>query len=85
MDLLDELQDKIDVHNTPAFSSSPSRTWKCKKCGKLFTTSLTNRTRNGTGCPYCQNAGVSYPEYLIYHYLLYSGYNDIKHREKIQV
>ena len=42
------------------FSSGSSRLawWKCKKCGNTWRTSVSNRTRIHSGCPYCANLKV---------------------------
>ena len=44
-------------------------TWKCKKCGKTWETSIGNRTRAKSGCPYCNSKGTSFPEQAILYYI----------------
>lgn len=43
--------------------------WKCKKCGKNWETSVGNRTRAKSGCPFCNSKGTSFPEQAILYYI----------------
>ena len=54
---------------TPAnitFGSNKRVWWKCEKCGGEYESCINNRTRKGTGCPYCAGQKV-----LV-------GYNDLQ-------
>lgn len=53
--------------------SSRKGIWKCRTCGKEFTATVANRTRQHSGCPYCagmlptktNNTAVRFPHLLL--------------------
>ena len=70
-DLLEEWD--FEKNNYSPYEVSPYGdtvvTWKCKRCGKNWDTSIGNRTRAKSGCPYCNSKGTSFPEQVILYYV----------------
>lgn len=56
--------------------------WVCEKCKREYSSIMSNRILNNSGCPSCNSNGKSIPEYIIYNYLIHY-YSDIKHRVKV--
>ena len=61
-----------DSSDTVMSYSNKLAIWKCHKCGREFTATVVNRTKNNSGCPYCagrlpskdNNVAVLYPDLL---------------------
>ncbi|MBO4583461.1 MAG: hypothetical protein J5756_00165 [Clostridia bacterium] len=52
-----------------AYTDNKKYWWKCKKCGNIWQTSITNRVR-GTGCPKCRYiTRTSFPERAVFYYV----------------
>lgn len=69
-DLLSEWcyeKNDISPENITPFSDI-SVWWKCKKCGRIWKTSVRNRTRLNSSCPTCNRMGTSFPEQAVYYY-----------------
>ncbi len=55
--------------------------WKCKN-GHSWETTIAHRTKDGTGCPVCNNRQISYPEKLIYLWMS-KNFNKVYSRIKV--
>lgn len=70
---IDCLGNDIDISNV-SFGMTLNMLWKCHKEHTWYAT-INSRTYKKSNCPYCSNAGTSFPEQVIYRYYkqIYKG------------
>ena len=70
--------------NQVTFGYTKSVFWKCSFCGHVWSTSVANRTKVGTGCPECRkHYFTSFSEQAVFYFLkLY--FSDVSNRYKFK-